>query len=65
MKQLNARNSSNGELYAILITFLNYKEIYIDCEINLKIENTSKREIKFESPEIIYCPITNTIYTSI
>lgn len=44
-KQLNARNSSNGELYTILITFLDYKEIYIDCEINLEVENTSKREV--------------------
>lgn len=46
MKQLNARNSSNGELNAILIIFLDYKEIYVDCKINLEIENTSMREIE-------------------
>lgn len=48
MKQLNARNSSNGEFNSILITFLDYKEIYVDCKINLEIENTSMREREME-----------------
>lgn len=63
MKQLYARNSSNGELNAILITLLDYKEIYIDCKINLEIENTSMREIEIGvSRDILFSHYKYNIY---